>query len=145
MGALIAWKTKLQGTVALSSTEAEYVALCDAVKEIVYLRQFFTELGLGFLFTNGDEMCPTVIFEDNQSCIALSKNPVNHSRSKHIDIRYHYIWDIIIEGQVTVVYLSTEEMVADVPTKPLNTEKFVKMVKWFGLKPATTPPVTPAL
>ena len=71
------------------------------------------------------QLRPTVIYGDNQSCIKLSENPVFHDRSKHIEIRYHFIRDYIQRGAVELQYISTEEQVADILTKALNTCKFV--------------------
>ena len=79
--------------MALSSTEAEYMALTHATKETVWLRAFLGELG----FHQGD---PSLLFEDNQSCIALAKNLVHHARMKHIDIWHHYIWEKLESGEI---------------------------------------------
>jgi hypothetical protein len=66
----------------------------------------------------------TVIYCDNQSCIKMSENPVDHDRSKHIDTRYHYIRDMVQKGAVQLQYLSTDEQIADILTKPLTQVKF---------------------
>jgi hypothetical protein len=81
-GDAVSWASKLQATVALSSTEAEYIAACAATQEAIMLRQLLPDI-------HCPQSEPTVIYEDNQSCICLSKNPVVSNRSKHIDIRYH--------------------------------------------------------
>ena len=78
----------------------------------------------------------TLIYEDNQGCIAMAGDPVKHGRTKHIDIRYHYVWDMILAGEIFVIYCPSEEMIADVLTKPLNGDKFDQMVKWLGLQAA---------
>lgn len=111
-GPLISWKSRKQPTVALSSCEAEYIALAAAVQEGLYLKQWFA-------ITEGIvEQGPVLIFEDNQGTIALSCNPVSRQRSKHIDIRYHFIREVLNKGIITLQYCPTGDMVADVLTKP---------------------------
>jgi hypothetical protein len=99
--------------VALSSTEAEYYALGAGGQETVYLRRLLS--GLGY----AQEM-PTIIMEDNQGCIALSENPVHHRRTKHIDIKFHYIRELIARGEIQLEYIPTEKQLADLLTKPLQ-------------------------
>ncbi len=82
-GGAVSWLSKKQSTVALSTAEAEYVALSQAAQECVWLRRLLSDLGM--------DVSPVMILEDNQGAIAIAKNPVDHSRTKHIDIRYHYI------------------------------------------------------
>ena len=105
-GGAVSWSSKLQPTVALSSAEAEYMAVCAAVQEAIHLRQLISDLGY-----MQDQ--PTVIFEDNQGCIAMSANPVFHKRTKHIDIRYHFIRERITSGDVELRYVATEYQLAD--------------------------------
>ena len=122
-GPLISWKSKRQQTVALSSCEAEYMALAASVQESIYLRQMLDELDVGCIVK------PVVIFEDNQGAIALAKNPIKHQRSKHIDIRYHFIRAELDGGRVEVKYCPTEDMVADIMTKPATRHKLEKFKK----------------
>jgi hypothetical protein len=112
--------------VALSTAEAEYIALCVAVHEAVWLRKLLADLF-------GHEMDSTVIHCDNQSCVKLSENPVFHDKSKHIEIKYHYIRDMVQRKAVHVQYLSTHEQVADVFTKPLARTKFEYFRERLGL------------
>ena len=115
-GPLISWKSCKQKIVALSTCEAEYVALTDAFKEARFLRQLFAD------FYNCNR--PNVnLFVDNLGSIALAKNPVHHQRSKHIDIRYHFIRLDVEEGTVLLEYVPTEENYADMFTKPLSRVK----------------------
>ena len=116
-GGAISWKVKAQPTVALSSAEAEYMALSAAVQEAIYLRNLMKDLGFGM-------RRPTTIYQDNQACISMAKNPTNHQRRKHIDIRYHFINEAIENKQIQVVYCRTEDMHADIFTKPLSKVKF---------------------
>ena len=114
--------------MALSSTEAEYMALSQAVKEAVWLRRLLKELGV--IWNNE----PTTILEDNQSAIALGKNPVHHSRTKHIDIRYHFIRELIEKKEIDVVYMPTEKMVADALTKGLPKPRFEEHRQAMGVR-----------
>ena len=116
-GPLISWKSRKQRTVALSSCEAEYMALSATVQESLYLIQLLKDISCEYQFG------PPVIFGDNQGAIALSKNPVNRQRSKHIDVRYHFIRDEINNGKVIVQYCPTADMVADIMTKPVTKAK----------------------
>jgi hypothetical protein len=116
--AVVSWFSRKQKSVALSSAEAEYMAASQASCEALWLRKML--IGLF-----GVQLRPTVIFCDNQSCIKLSENPVFHDRSKHIEIRYHFIRDYVQRGAVELQYISTEEQVADILTKALSMGKFV--------------------
>jgi hypothetical protein len=116
-GNTVSWSCKKQKVVALSSTEAEYMAYSEAVKEAIWIRELLKDL-------NYEQLEPSVIFEDNQSTIKLAKNPVQHSRTKHIDTRHHFIRQMIEENQIAIEYCPTEEMIADLATKGLTKSKF---------------------
>ena len=88
MGGPIAWKSKKQASVALSTTEAEYYTLGIVCQEATRLRQLFQELSTSFIE-------PILIYSDNTSAVTLSDNPVFHNRLKHIDIRWHFVWNLI--------------------------------------------------
>jgi hypothetical protein len=103
--------------VALSTVEAEYIALCVAVCEAVWLCNILVDLF-------GHEMDSTVIHYDNQSCVKLSENHVFHDKLKHIEIKYHYIKDMVQRKKIHMQYLCKHEQVADVFTKPLVRIKF---------------------
>lgn len=108
----ISWYYQQQKTVALSTIEAEYIACTQAAKEALWLRTILTEL---------DRPCetPTIIYSDNQSAIALAKNAIHHARSKHIDIRYHFIRDLISALTIELAHIPTDRMTADIFTKAL--------------------------
>lgn len=125
-GCAISWKSIKQRTVALSSTEAEYMALSEASKEAIHLRNLLSEL-------TGKLSC-IIVYNDNQSALKLATNPVFHNRSKHIDVRYHFIREIIHENLINVEYLPTDEMIADILTKGLGSIKHNKFVVGLGLK-----------
>ena len=128
-GGLVSWSSKKQATVALSSTEAEYMALTHATKEAIWLRSLISELKTELRLTE-----PTLIYEDNQSCIALAKNPVQHARTKHIDIQHHFIRDKVDSKEIELAYSPTDEMIADALTKALPHPRFSKHVESMGLK-----------
>ena len=117
---LISWKSQKQRIVALSSCEAEYVSLTSAVQEGKFLSQLYADM-------NNCDKNIVILYVDNQGAIALAKNPVFHQRSKHIDIRYHYIRLEVDNKNVELIYVPSEENVADIFTKPLtkkNLQKF---------------------
>jgi hypothetical protein len=115
--AMTSWQSRKQSSIALSTTEAEYIAACSASCEAIWLQKLLTSLF-------DLEMEATVILCDNQSCIKMTENPVFHNKSKHIEIRYHYIRDMVQRGVVKLQYVGTAEQVADVLTKPLSRVKF---------------------
>ena len=120
-GGAISWCSKLQPTVALSTTEAEYMALAAGVQEAIYLKQL--------LATAGYEQGTVKLHEDNQSCIALAKNPVFKSRAKHIDVRYHFVRERTQQKEVEITYCPTERMLADTMTKALPKRRFESLRK----------------
>ena len=103
--------------MALSTVEAEYVAACSASYEEIWLRKLLSDIF-------DLQLDATCIHCDNQSCVKLSENPVFHDRSKHIEIKYHYIRDMVQRGAMKLLYVATEEQIADVLTKPLARLKF---------------------
>ena len=117
-GPLISWKSRKQQTVALSTCEAEYISLANACQEAKFLKQLCNDMGIG---------CQNVLINvDNQGAINLAKNPVNHQRSKHIDIKYHFIRAEIQKGTITVQYVPTDNNVSDIFTKPATKFKLEK-------------------
>jgi hypothetical protein len=116
-GAPVSWSSKVQKTVARSSVEAEYMALSAAAQEAVYLRTLIEELGFKV-------QLPMTIFQDNQGSIFLAEGKGNHGRTKHIDIRHHFIRDLVEEKVIQVTYIPSNRNVADIFTKPLDQLKF---------------------
>ena len=123
----VSWLSKKQATVALSTAEAEYVALSAATQEAIWLRRLLTDVGESL---EG----PIVINEDNQGAITMAKNPVGHARTKHIDIRYHFVREGVQNGAIILKYVATGEMIADILTKPLPKHPFEKLVMDLGMK-----------
>ena len=115
-----------QDTVSTSSTEAEYVGQCNAVKEAYFLKQVFNELGENIKGS-------MKIRADNQSVMALAKNSGNHRRTKHISIQYHYVRELVQDNEVDFTYVPTADMLADGLTKPLGRQLFERFVSMLGL------------
>uniref|UniRef100_A0A2N9IQA1 Reverse transcriptase Ty1/copia-type domain-containing protein n=1 Tax=Fagus sylvatica TaxID=28930 RepID=A0A2N9IQA1_FAGSY len=115
-GGPICWKSILQSIVAMSTTEAEYMAVAEAAKEALWLKGLVKELGLN---QGGVQMhC------DSQRAIYLAKNQVYHARTKHIDVRFHKIRELIVTGDIVLEKVHTSENAADMLTKPVTTAKF---------------------
>ena len=114
---MISWFSRNQSSVDLSTAKAEYIATCSTSCEAIWLRKLMS--GLFNL-----ELDTIVILCDNQSCIKMTENPVFHDRLKHIEIMYFYIQDMMQKGAIKLPYVSTDEHVADVMTKPLSRIKF---------------------
>jgi hypothetical protein len=128
-GGATLWSSKRQPTiVALSMTEAEYMASTQATKEAIWMTKLMKELGYM------KEKKVMVIRCDNQGAISLTKNPTQHARTKHIDVQHHFVRERVENGEVTFEYCSTEEMVADVLTKALPKERHYKLISMFGLE-----------
>lgn len=109
-GSTISWSSKKQTCVALSSTEAEFIALSETCKETLWIRRLLKDF-------NQPVDDATIIYEDNQGCLKLSERESFSGRSKHIDIRTHFMKDY--KGEIKCVYCPTENMIADMLTKPL--------------------------
>ena len=114
----VSWLSKKQATIALSTTEDEFVALSTVTQEAIWLRRLPTDVG-----THRN---------DNQGAIA--KNPVGHARTKHIDVRYHFVREGVQNGTITLKYVATDEMIVEILTKPLPKHPFNKLVIGLGMK-----------
>jgi hypothetical protein len=115
-GCAVSWRATLQSVVAQSTTEAEYMAIAEACKESVWLKGLFAELC-------GDDTCIN-LFCDSQSAIYLTKDQMFHERTKHIDVKYHYVRDVVAKGKLKVCKISTHDNPADMMTKPVPVTKF---------------------
>ncbi|MCO5588602.1 hypothetical protein L7F22_042559 [Adiantum nelumboides] len=124
---IVSWISKKQPTVALSSTEAEYKAACFAACEAVWLRRILTDLGV--------QVATTTLQCDNQSCMAIAKNPVFHARTKHIEIQYHYVRELIEDEIIELEYCPTLENQADIFTKPLPSNLHYQNLHPLGIGP----------
>jgi hypothetical protein len=122
----VSWTSQKQKVVALSSCEAEYVAAASAACQGVWLRRLLASL-------TGVEAEQVTLKVDNESAIALIKNPVHHDRTKHIDIKYHYIRDCVENGSTVVEHVRTGDQLADILTKPLGRVKFLELRDRIGV------------
>jgi hypothetical protein len=125
-GGAITWGSKKQTTVALSSTEAEYVALSEASREAMWLRHLYGELG----FIQKE---PILLLGDNDGSIAMAKNPQFHKRTKHVDIRWHWIRELVNDGLISISDCRDPQQTADILTKQVPRIKFNKHVGELGL------------
>ena len=125
-GGLISWTSRAQKTVALSSTEAEYMALSDCSRQVVWMHTLLGELGY--------YLKPVPICGDNQGSIFIASNPVTEKRSKHIDIRFHFIREVIQKKFAELYFIDGENNPADMLTKNLGRIKFQKFRDMIGLE-----------
>ena len=127
-GNVVSWKSSLQSMVALSTTEAEFMTLIEATKEALWLQGLIGEFG-----ELGVNQVAIPIFSDSQSAIHLSKNQGFHDMTKHIDIRLHFIRDVVTSGKVSIKKIHTEEDLADFLTKIVSSFKFPKCKDLIGV------------
>ena len=122
----ISWSSRLQTIVALSTTEAEYVAAVSAAQEMLWLQNLFTELSF-------DVSAPSRLHIDNLSVLSVAKNPEHHGRMKHLDLRFYWLRDEVAKGSISISHLDIDSMPADILTKSLPKPKVLEMVKMLGL------------
>jgi len=113
----VTWSCQRQKLVTLSTTESEYVAAATAAKELIWLRKLLKDIG-------GQYENATTLYIDNQNAIKLSKNPELHKRTKHIDIRYHFLREKYESGEISIAYIPPEIQKANILTKALPRERF---------------------
>jgi hypothetical protein len=116
---LVSWASKKQNSVALSTAEAEYIAAGHCCTQLLWMRQTLRDYG--YKFSKIPLLC------DNESATRMAENPVEHSRTKHIVIRYHFLRDHQQKGDIEISYVSTKEQLADIFTKPLDEQTFTKL------------------
>jgi hypothetical protein len=126
--AVVSWSCRKQPTVALSSCEAEYIAMASAAQESMFLR------GLMNVLDADPAGSPLILYGDNQGAIAQAANPIGHKRSKHIDIRHHYLRELVEKKTIQLAYVPTAQNVADILTKNLPKDSFSHFQdKLFGV------------
>ena len=131
----ISWKSRRQQTVALSSTEAEYMAVTDASKEGIWLRRLYNEIKLwNPTLHSQDQVQPQIIMVDNNGAIELAKNPKHHDRTKHIDIRHHFVREAIESKLIELQRVDTSLNTADILTKALSVDLYQRHAKGLGLQ-----------
>ncbi|KAM6562807.1 hypothetical protein CsatB_022805 [Cannabis sativa] len=124
-GNCVSWKAQLQPVVALSTTESEYISTTEAIKEAIWMKGLLTEIKLL-------KEVPRV-YSDSQSCVHLCRNPVFHDRTKHIEIKYHFIRDKVTQGEIQVEKVPTEENPTDMGTKVVTLNKFKHCMNLLGV------------
>src|SRR5258708_38593012 len=124
--AVVTWLAKKQPMIALSSTEAEYMGVTHARKEAVFLEHLYGDAGIPIAV-------PIFLLVDNQSMITLAENPIFHTCSKHIEVWHHWVHEKIEDSLIKLEYVPTADQVANIFTKPLNSEKFWKFHGVLGL------------
>jgi hypothetical protein len=122
---LVSWSSKKQNSVALSTTEAEYIAAGACCAQILYMKQSLLDYGV--------QLCSVPLLCDNESAIKFAKNPVLHSRTKHIDIRHHFLREKEANGDIALQNVRSEEQLVDIFTKPLNERTFVSLRNEFNV------------
>jgi hypothetical protein len=122
----VSWLSKKQPVVTLSTTEAEFIAAASCACQSVWMRRVLEKLG---------QIQPgsITVYCDNSSTIKLSKNPVLHGRSKHIDVRFHFLRDLTKDGTLELVHCNSQHQIADIMTKPLKFEVFEKLRGLLGM------------
>ena len=123
---IFSWASKKQATVAQSTAEAEYVAAAEATSQAIWLRRILKDMG-------EKQSGPTTINCDNKSTIAMEKNPVHHSRTKHIAIKYHFIREAETNMKIRLEYCPTEDQIADIFTKALPRPRFELLRAMLGV------------
>lgn len=122
----VSWSSKKQPIVTLSTTEAEFVAAASCACQAIWLRRIFKEIQF-------KQQGATSIYCDNSLTIKLSRNPVLHGRSKHIDVKYHFLRDLAKDEVINLIFCRSEDQVADIFTKPLKTPLFHKLRELLGV------------
>lgn len=125
--AAISWASKKQPVVSLSTTEAEFIAAANCACQSVWIKRILEAFGV-------IQEQSTKILCDNSSAIKLSKNPVMHGRIKHIDVRFHFLRDLTREGVVELDHCSTQHQLADIMTKPLKLDTFIRLREELGVR-----------
>jgi hypothetical protein len=115
----VSWDSKKQNSVALSTTEADYIAIGHCCTQLLWMRQTLRDYG--YKLTKVPLLC------GNESAIRLADNPVEHSRTKHIAIRYHFLRDYQQKGDIKIAYINTKEQLTNIFTKPLDEQTFNKL------------------
>ena len=113
---LVCWSSKKQNCVSLSTAEAEYIAAGSCCAQLLWMKQTLKDYGVN--------MKNVPLYCDNESAIKIAHNPVQHSKTKHIQIHHHFVRDHVLKGDISIEHVKTEEQLADIFTKPLDEKIF---------------------
>jgi hypothetical protein len=138
-GAPVCWESKRQRAIAQSTCEAEFIAAANAARANVWLRNLMEELRIS------DGSKPTCFYEDNQGCIALVRNPIMGRKSKHIELRYHFIREEQLQGRLEMQYCPTASQLADILTKGVDRTTFLRLREGLGIQIRTPEQLETAL
>jgi hypothetical protein len=125
----VLWVSKLQTEIALSTTEAEYIALSQAMRDLIPMRALLVELASVTRLRIGDTITHYTIFEDNKGCVELVQAPKMRPRTKHISIKYHHFRSHVARGDITIQWIDTKHQLADIFTKPLAAPLFTSLCR----------------
>ena len=128
-GGAVVWRSIKQSSIADSTMEAEYIAACEAAKEAVWLKKFYTDLEVV-----PEVEKPLVLYCDNSGAVANSKEPRSHKRGKHIERKYHLVREIVHRGDVSILKIASEHNLVDLFTKTLPAKQFEGHVRNMGLR-----------
>ncbi len=126
-GCPILWSSKLQSEVALSTTEAEYISLSTSLRDLIPMHTIIHELHSICQISITSANTHSTVFEDNKGCIDLIAAPTMHPRTRHIAIKYHHFWEHVRSGQIRIKWISTDDQLADIFTKPLPLQKYTTL------------------
>ncbi|XP_078430676.1 secreted RxLR effector protein 161-like [Wolffia australiana] len=124
-GSLVSWSSKKQNSIALSTAEAEYVSSGACVAQILWIKNQLEDYGI--------KTSKIPVLCDNTSAINIAKNPIVHSRTKHIEVKHHFIRDHISKGDIELKFIETSRQIADIFTKSLSGERFNTLVRELGM------------
>ncbi|KAL0695345.1 hypothetical protein Bca4012_062525 [Brassica carinata] len=122
---LISWLSKKQNSISLSTAEAEYIAMGSCCSQLLWMKQMSSD----YEMRSG----PFLVYCDNKSAIDISRNPVQHSRTKHIDIRHHFIRELVEDNHVVIEHVVTDLQLADIFTTSLEYNRFIKLRNAIGV------------
>lgn len=117
----MSWRSHVQSVVALSTMEAEYIAACSAAQTAIHLKRLLCDIGR--------PQGRVYIYEDNMGALHFAANHVNSSRAKHVDVRFHFLREQVMRGEIILEYIHTDEQIADVLTKALTSDKHKRFSK----------------
>ncbi len=129
----IMWTSRKQPIVTISTGESEYVGLTPASKNMIWLHKILSELSTFIANPSIYPTEPTILYSDSQNALSIAKDSVFHECTKHIGVCYHFIRQTIEEGHIKLQYCPTDDMIADVLTKPLACQKFKKFMEAVGI------------